>query len=288
MASRESLRESAFPHPFASALSHERGSMAATGRPGQGLGGVVRVLVVAPPSVLRDAVVEGIDGRAGCRCVGVVALPEEVASRGIRHPADVVLLEARFDAGPAGLEALKVVAVALPRAQILVWTDCGQPATVVSALECGASGYLLKSSSVLEILQAVQEVHRGGAPMSPAVARIVVMALRARRTAAPAEHLTCREAEILALVARGYLNKEIACRLSIGFETVRSHLKSIYEKLHVRSRTSAAVKYFRDTIPAPSLDTPAAMASGLTGSCAAPRLPRAESVAKARTPPSLP
>ena len=124
---------------------------------------------------------------------------------------------------------------------LTVYDDSEQ---IFKALEMGASGYLLKRTPPDEILKAVSEVHHGGAPMSGYIARQVVQSF-AKRTNPASPDLTPREAEVLALVAKGYINKEIADKLGISLETVRSYLKNTYEKLHVRSRTEAAMKFFK-------------------------------------------
>jgi DNA-binding NarL/FixJ family response regulator len=108
----------------------------------------------------------------------------------------------------------------------------------------GASGYLLKRSTSEEIVQAIEEVNRGGAPMSSYIARKVVQSFnRQGPSDKPTENLSRRETDVLAYVARGYTNKEIADTLGLSTETVRGYLKTIYSKLHVRSRTEAAMKF---------------------------------------------
>ena len=120
---------------------------------------------------------------------------------------------------------------------------------IFDALQAGASGYLLKNASPDDLCRAIFEVRAGGAPMSAEIARLVVEAFHrpASSEASQAFNLSKRETEIVQLVARGLANKEIAAELSISVETVRVHLKHIYEKLHVRSRTEAAMKY-RDSL----------------------------------------
>jgi DNA-binding NarL/FixJ family response regulator len=110
----------------------------------------------------------------------------------------------------------------------------------------GASGYLVKRTTPAELLKAIEEVHSGASPMSGKIARTVVEYFRTLQKAAPQEqYLSKREEEILGLLVKGYRYKEIADALTISFETVRSHLKNIYDKLHVHSRTEAVVKYLR-------------------------------------------
>jgi DNA-binding NarL/FixJ family response regulator len=115
---------------------------------------------------------------------------------------------------------------------------------IYKALEAGASGYLLKRTAAHSLVRAIQEVREGGVPMTGDVARKVIQAFR-KPDLGPAESLTKREEEIMQLLVVGCLSKEIADKLSIGLETVNSHLKHIYEKLHVRSRTEAVVKYLK-------------------------------------------
>jgi DNA-binding NarL/FixJ family response regulator len=117
---------------------------------------------------------------------------------------------------------------------------------VFQSLIAGANGYLVKRTSPAEILEAIEEVHSGASPMSGKIARTVVEYFRELQNTSPGqERLSKREQEILGLLAKGYRYKEIADALAISFETVRSHLKSIYDKLQVHSRTEAVVKYLR-------------------------------------------
>jgi DNA-binding NarL/FixJ family response regulator len=117
---------------------------------------------------------------------------------------------------------------------------------IFQALKAGANGYLVKQTPPAEILAAVQEVHAGGAPMSSNIARKVILSFHpAEPGESPAETLSPREREILDLLAKGYMNKEIADLLTISFQTVHTHVRKIYSKLHVRSRTQAVAKYLR-------------------------------------------
>ena len=123
---------------------------------------------------------------------------------------------------------------------------------IFDALQAGASGYLLKNASPDDLCRAIFEVRAGGAPMSAEIARLVVEAFHRPTSSESSQafNLSKRETEIVQLVAKGMANKEIAADLSISVETVRVHLKHIYEKLHVRSRTEAAMKY-RDSLERP-------------------------------------
>jgi DNA-binding NarL/FixJ family response regulator len=139
------------------------------------------------------------------------------------------------------VEKLKAIDPSLPIVMLTVFEDTDK---IFKALVAGACGYLVKRTPPEEILAAIKEVHRGGAPMSTQIARKVVqsfhkMGLSPKDT----ENLTDRETQILEGLAKGYLCKEIADNLGISLETVRTHMKKIYEKLHVRSRTQAVLKY---------------------------------------------
>lgn len=165
---------------------------------------------------------------------------------------DVVIMDLQLP-GISGIECTLRLRQLLPNTQVLVFTVYRDDEKVFNALKAGASGYLLKRSKPEEILEAIHDVRHGGAPMTGEIASKVVRSFRAPPApakspggAAPeSERLTPRQEEILGLLARGFVTKEIASELGISFDTVRFHLKEIYAKLHVRSRTEAVVKYLR-------------------------------------------
>jgi len=146
--------------------------------------------------------------------------------------------------GISGIDCTRKLRQQLPQAPVIMVTVYQDYNRIFQALQAGACGYLLKRSSPEEVLQAIAEVRGGGAPMTAEIARRVVESFRQPVPAGMAdEKLSPRELEILGLVYHGLGNKEIASHLACGIETVRTHLKRIYEKLHVRSRTEAAVKF---------------------------------------------
>jgi DNA-binding NarL/FixJ family response regulator len=143
--------------------------------------------------------------------------------------------------GIAGTSRLKQL---LPETQIVMYTINNDAEQIYRALEAGASGYLLKSTPPAELLRAIREVMLGGVPMTGDVARKVIQSFRRSWPARPTvDPLTKREEEVLDLLAKGLPSGEIARQLNIGLATVHSHLKHIYGKLHVRSRTEAVIKY---------------------------------------------
>jgi DNA-binding NarL/FixJ family response regulator len=188
---------------------------------------------------LRHVLAEDPDLSCVCVCRNL-----QTALRQIPPLApQVVIMDVNLPdgSGIAGTSRLKQL---LPDTQIVMFTICEDAEQIYRALEAGASGYLLKSTQPAELLRAIREVGRGGVPMTSEVARKVIQAFR--RPAAPraaVDALTKREEEVLEHLAKGFSSGEIAQRLNIGVETVNSHLKHIYSKLHVRSRTEAVIKY---------------------------------------------
>jgi DNA-binding NarL/FixJ family response regulator len=208
---------------------------------------LIRVAIVEDSAPVRETWARLISASAGLRCVGVCATGDEALVRIPEWKPDVVLMDINMP-GLSGIECASRLKTRLPGTQILMVTVYGDSERVFQALQAGASGYLLKRTSPDELVAAIKDVVAGGAPMTSEVARKVIETFRHPTPAGLSEaSLSERESEVLALVAKGYSNKEIADHLAIGFETVRTHLKNIYEKLHVRSRTEAAARYLRAT-----------------------------------------
>jgi DNA-binding NarL/FixJ family response regulator len=163
------------------------------------------------------------------------------------HPVDVLLTDLGLPDG-SGIDVIHACAARHPRCDIMVITMFGDEKNVLASIEAGASGYLLKDADRLDVVRAIIELRAGGSPMSPLIARKVL--LRARTSEAGAEpyrpgmpadliSLTAREAETLDLIARGYTYGEVAQLLSVTVGTVQTHIKSIYGKLAVHSRGEA-------------------------------------------------
>jgi DNA-binding NarL/FixJ family response regulator len=145
-----------------------------------------------------------------------------------------------------GIELAQKIKDHFPETQCLICTIYDDSDKIFAALEAGASGYLLKKSTPSKVLEAIKEVHLGGAPMSAEIARRVVQSFSKKSNSKNnliEYSLTTREKEILELLSQGFLYKEIASQLFISTETVRRHVHNIYEKLHVSNRTEALLKY---------------------------------------------
>ncbi len=193
-------------------------------------------------------IVESSTGEPPMRCLGVWTSGEDALKKIEAFRPQVVLMDINLP-GISGIEATSLIKQSLPEIQVVMVTVYRDHDKIFSALKAGASGYLLKRSSPSEIREAIRNVLTGGAPMSAEIARRVVEAFHQPSISITDEaSLSPRETEILELLCEGLANKEIAERLDISTETVRVHLKNVYEKLHVRSRTEAAMKFrdFRD------------------------------------------
>ena len=177
-------------------------------------------------------------------CAGICRNVTTALARIPRLAPDVIIMDIQLPDG-SGIDCTSGLKKALPQCEILMFTINDDADHIVRALEAGASGYLLKDASAKDILSAINEVSTHGAPLSRDVARKLITSFH-RPTLAPAsEPLTPREEEILTLLAEGLLYKEIGDKLTIKLDTVGTHIKSIYRKLHVRSRTQAVMKYRR-------------------------------------------
>jgi DNA-binding NarL/FixJ family response regulator len=206
-------------------------------------GGLVPVAVVEDSAAVRRNLERLLDRTPGFRCVCSCADGMDALHRIPENHPDIVLMDINMP-GISGVECAARLKALLPATQILMLTVYEDTETIFKALRAGASGYLLKRSSHQEILDAMRDILQGGAPMTSAIARKVVAAFH---EPAPqinqGDALSTREREILDLLTQGLSNKEIGCKLNISPFTVKNHLARVFEKLHVRGRTEAAMAY---------------------------------------------
>ena len=203
----------------------------------------IRVAIVEDNDSIRESLALILDGSPGLRCCGAWRTAEETLANLPRQPADVVLMDINLP-GQSGIECVRRLKTLLPNLQIIMLTIEDDSRKVFESLKAGASGYLVKNMPPAQILEAVEEVHRGGSPMSSQIARLLVQQFQqsGQRNDEMA-HLTPREEEVLSLAVKGYRSKEIADALSLSVQTVQTHFRNIYEKLHVRSRVEAVARY---------------------------------------------
>jgi DNA-binding NarL/FixJ family response regulator len=200
----------------------------------------ITVAVVEDNAGICEELSQIIAEDSGCACVCVCRNLQTALRKILPLAPDVVIMDINLPDG-SGIDCTAQLKRLLPQTQIMMFTIYEDSEQIYKALEAGASGYLLKRTAADALLGAIHEIKQGGVPMTGEVARKVIRSFR--RESPPVERLTPREEEILQLLAKGFLSREIALQLSISLETVNSHLKHIYDKLHVRSRTEAVIKY---------------------------------------------
>jgi DNA-binding NarL/FixJ family response regulator len=203
------------------------------------------VAIVEDNNDFRASLALYLDEAPGYRCVCACSTAEEALQKIPKVMPDVVLMDIHLP-NLSGVDCARKLKELCPTIQILILTVYEDNERIFGALKAGASGYLLKRADPADILRAIQDVKQGGAPMSNQIARRVVQSFREKSgDTTKLEGLSQREEEILQNLSKGYSTKEIAERLSVSVNTVRTHLQHIYEKLHVRSRTEAVAKFLQ-------------------------------------------
>jgi DNA-binding NarL/FixJ family response regulator len=205
----------------------------------------IKVAIVDDDADIRASLAALIRRSANFRLAGEYANAETALEEIPRHPPNVVLMDINLP-GMKGYDCVRQLKAALPAVQFLMLTVYEDSDSLFNSLKAGASGYLLKRTASARLLEAIQDVHAGGSPMTPQLARRVVQFFAQPAPGAPSlARLTPGEKDFLDQLANGYAYKEIADRMKISIDTVRSYVRTVYEKLHVHSRTEAVVKYLR-------------------------------------------
>ncbi len=203
----------------------------------------IRVAIVEDDRRVRENLALLIGAAPGFSCVASCASAEEAWQRLPAAAPEVVLMDIHLP-GKSGIACVARLKLLLPQTQVIMLTIAEDGEQVFDSMKAGATGYLVKHVSPQEILDAVADVHAGGAPMSSHIARKVVTAFRESATAQnPEVGLSPREEEVLRLLAKGHRSKEIADELGVGIGTVNTYVRHIYEKLHVRSRAEAVARF---------------------------------------------
>jgi DNA-binding NarL/FixJ family response regulator len=204
---------------------------------------LIKVALVEDRRDMRESWSRLVDSLGDFKCICVCASGAEALRMIPEAQPDVVLMDI-FMPKMSGIECTSRLKEILPKTPIVILTTSDDDEMVFLALQAGADGYLLKRMKPADLRTALLDVLSGGAPMSSEIARRVVESFRAKGpTRDDSVSLTAREEETLLLLTKGFSNKEIADHMHLGIETVRSHLKHIYEKMHVRSRAEAVARY---------------------------------------------
>ena len=203
----------------------------------------VNVGIVEDDSSIRESVASLINTAEGFSCRQAFDSVESAIENISDPPPDVLLMDINLG-GMSGIEGVRKLKSIFPQLNILMLTVFEESDKIFQSLCAGASGYLLKRTPPPKLLEAIMEVHNGGAPMTASVAKKVLsLFTTVAPPTLPEVHLTAREAEILQHLISGSSYKKISKDLFISFDTVNSHIKNIYEKLQVSSRTEAVVKF---------------------------------------------
>jgi DNA-binding NarL/FixJ family response regulator len=207
----------------------------------------IKVALVEDDEGIRTSLATLIRRATALRLAGDYPDAETALREIPRRPPDVVLMDINLP-GINGVECVRRLKADVPEVQFLMLTVYEDSDSLFNSLKAGASGYLLKRTAPAKLLEAIHDVRAGGSPMTPQLARRVVQYFsRPEQVQSPVSNLTQGEREFLAQLANGYAYKEIADRMQISIDTVRSYVRTVYEKLHVHSRTEAVVKYLRSS-----------------------------------------
>jgi DNA-binding NarL/FixJ family response regulator len=203
---------------------------------------VIRVAIVEDRREIREALVAIIDGTEGFRCVGNFRTMEQALAEIGRELPDVVLSDIGLP-GMSGIEGIAILKERYPEMLLLMLTVYEDDERIFDALCAGACGYLLKRTSPARLLESLREAVQGGSPMSPEVARRVVELFRDFRPPEKADYqLTPHETRLLKLLVEGHTYKTAAAELNVSINTISFHMKHVYEKLQVHSKSEAVAK----------------------------------------------
>jgi DNA-binding NarL/FixJ family response regulator len=207
--------------------------------------GDIRVAIIEDDRSTREGLRFLIHGSSGYRCTGAFETVEDALPALATDLPHVLLLDINLP-GMSGREGVRVIRERWPSVEVLMLSVYGEQESVFESICNGAAGYLLKKTAPARLLEAIREARDGGAPMSPEIARKVVTLFRKTPRPEPIEtRLTPRELQLLALLAEGHGYLEAADKLIVSVHTVRNYIRSIYEKLHVHSKSEAVSKALR-------------------------------------------
>lgn len=204
----------------------------------------LKIGIVEDDKRIREGMAILINGSEGFSCTDTFESAEEAIKNIPKLNLDVVLMDIHLPL-KTGIDCIEELVPICPHTQFIMFTSFEDTELVFKALKAGATGYLTKTTQPSKILDALMEVYKGGSPMSSHIARKIVSSFHSNETNFELKKLSEREKEILNLLSKGYRYKEIADQLFLSTETIRTHIRNIYEKLQVNSRTEAINKAYK-------------------------------------------
>jgi len=204
---------------------------------------LITVSIVEDIDDVRNGLAGIIRMSEGFIVINSFASAEEALPVLISSPPDIVIMDINLP-GMNGIDCIRQARIKNPQIQFMMFTIYENSDTVFDALEAGATGYLLKNSSPAKIVESLRELYEGGSPMNAEIAKKLVTRFQKKASTLDEYHLTPKEHEVLQLMSKGYLYKEIAAELNNTVNTIKQHIRHIYEKLHVQNKAEAINKVF--------------------------------------------
>lgn len=203
-----------------------------------------KISIVEDLEVIRNGLSAIINMSSNFTVIHSFETAEEALPAILSDPPDIVIMDIHLPGGMNGIECIKKIKAENSDIRVMMFTIYENSDTVFQALEAGASGYLLKNTTPSKILESLTELYEGGSPMNAEIAKKLVLRFQEVAGHMNEFHLTEKERQILNLVSKGHLYKEIACELNNSINTIKQHIRNIYEKLHVQNKAEAINKIF--------------------------------------------
>jgi DNA-binding NarL/FixJ family response regulator len=204
----------------------------------------IKISIVEDLEVIRNGLAAIINMSSDFTVLHSFETAEEALPTILSDPPDIVIMDIQLPGGMNGIECIKKIKEKKPGIQFMMFTIYENSDTVFEALEAGAAGYLLKNTTPFKILESLKELYEGGSPMNAEIAKKLVLRFQQVASHMSEFHLTEKEKQILNLVSKGFLYKEIAFELNNSINTIKQHIRHIYEKLHVQNKAEAINKIF--------------------------------------------
>lgn len=205
---------------------------------------MLKLAIVEDNNTLRNSLENLFNRTEEMKCVASLSNLMNVVSELAKATPDIILMDIGLP-NISGIEGVRTVKENFPEVQIIMFTVFEDDDSIFDAIKAGASGYLLKKSAPEEIIEAIRDLHNGGAPMSPSIARKVVSSFQSNHSPVQDYELTVREKEILYALVDGLSYKKIADKYCVSISTVRTHICNIYQKLHVNTKAQAVAKVLK-------------------------------------------